>query len=58
MLNYIILMCCIRVGEAQNPGPSKGCHPQDNGTFNKEWTFGEPASKTAQDLPAGAWGAT
>ena len=55
MLNYIFLMCCIRFGEAQNPGPKEAFFPLV-GTFNSSGLLGK--GKLAESLPAGAWGAT
>ena len=47
--NYIILMSCIRIGEASNPGPAIGtCNP--SGMLGKAQMFA--------DLPEGIWGVT
>ena len=55
MLNYIILMCCFRFGEAQNPGPFEGSEPLI-GTCNPSGLLGK--GQSAVSLPAGAWGVT
>ena len=55
LLNYIILMCCFRFGEAQNPGPTEGSEPLI-GTFNPSGLLGK--GQSAVSLPAVAWGVT
>ena len=55
LLNYIILMCCFRFGEAQNPGPFEGSEPLI-GTFNPSGLLGK--GQSAVSLPDGAWGVT
>ena len=50
MLNYIFLMCCIRFGEAQNPGPTEEFSPLV-GTFNSSGLLGK--GKIAESL---RWG--
>lgn len=53
MLNYIFLMCCIRFGEAQNPGPKEEFFPLV-GAFNSSGLLGK--GKVAESLPAGGVG--
>ena len=55
MLNYLILMCCIRFGEALHPGPIEGEGPLI-GTVNPSGLLGK--GQSAASLPAGAWGVT
>ena len=57
LLNYVILMCCIRFGEARHPGPGDF---DDNslvvGTFNATGLLGK--GKQVASLPGGIWGSS
>ena len=55
LLNYIILLSCIRFGEARHPGPSESPGVVV-GTFNATGLLGK--SKLVEELPPGLWGAT